>query len=154
MKSITGKRLAWRALWGFGIGILVCLVYWMTGLVPRDTWFDAASSDVFIRSKMWFWPGAVLDVVFREVRPAIAAGILYAINGLMYAAISLLLLALRDRFLFYLLACIAVLGSITWFNVVVMDTFSWTWLLAASALLAIVAYCDLHRSPMSELKIR
>jgi hypothetical protein len=78
--------------------------------------------------------------------PAVAATALYALNGLTYAAISLALLVLRDRWIPYALFSIAIVGVLAWFNVAVMENFSWMWLTAVSAGLGAIGFWDL-RSP-------
>lgn len=147
MNALSPRR-SWaaRALVGFALGVLICVAYWLTGSVPRETWFNSQGTDEFIKSKMWLWPSAVLDVLFREVQPSVAAASLYVINGLTYMVISLGLLLLRDRRIPYVLFAVAILGGLAWFNAAVMQTFSWVWLIVVGAALAAIGYWDLRAS--------
>ena len=142
--TFSRRGLVIRAIAGFALGVFVCIVYWMTGGIPREAWFDPQGTDQLIKSKMWFWPSAILDVVFREAQPHVAAVALYAINGLTYLAISVGLFALRDRPGSYLLLSVTVLGALAWFNASVMQTFSWLWFLVVIAALGLIAYWDLR----------
>ena len=149
--TFSRRGLVIRAIAGFALGVFVCVVYWMTGGIPREVWFDSLGTDQFIKSKMWFWPSAVLDVVFRETRPQVAAVVLYAINGLTYLVISVGLFALRGRPWLYVLLSVIVLGTLAWFNASVMQTFSWLWFLVVVAALGLVGYWDLRLQRRSEL---
>jgi hypothetical protein len=148
MNAMSQPKNRWiaRALVGFALGVIVCLAYWLTGGVPRETWFNPQGTDEFIKSKTWLWPSAVLDVVFREMQPSVAAATLYALNGLTYMAISLGLLVLRDRRVPYVLFAVAVLGVLAWFNAAVMQSFSWLWLIVVAAGLGAIGYWDLRSS--------
>ena len=148
MNVMSQPKNRWivRALGGFVLGVLVCLAYWLTSGVPRETWFSPNGTDEFIKSKTWLWPTAVLDVVFREMQPNIAAATLYALNGLTYMAISLGLLILRDRRVPYVLFAVAVLGALAWFNATVMQSFSWLWLIVVAAVLGAIGCWDLRSS--------
>ena len=148
MNAISQASNQWvgRALIGFALGVIVCLAYWLTGSVPRDTWFNPQSTDEFIKSKTWLWPSAVLDVLFREMQPSVAAVALYALNGLTYMVISLGLLALRDRRVPYVIFALAVLAFLAWFNAAVMQNFSWVWLIVVAAGLGVIGYWDLRSS--------
>ncbi len=148
MTSASLRANGWheRAMCGFAIGVAVCLAYWAIGGVPRDFWFDHRGTDELVRSKFWLWPTAVLDVVFRESPHAVAAIALYSLNGLTYAAVSLSLHLLRRHWVLYALVSMALVGALAWFNVAILDNFSWIWLLAVCVMLGVLASRDL-RSP-------
>lgn len=135
-----------RALGGFFIGVVVCLTYWASGAIPRDLWFDQSGTDELIRSKLWLWPSAVLDVLLRDVPQAVAAIALYSLNGLTYAGISVSLYLLRRNWIAYAIVSIVFVGLLTWFNVAMLENFSWLWLAAVCVTLGAVASRDL-RSP-------
>jgi hypothetical protein len=136
-----------RALAGFTIGFAVCLMYWSFGFIPRETWLSSPIANSMVQAKGWIWPTALLDVVFRDVGSGASVAILYALNGLMYAVISVGSSMLRLRPVLYVSFLGAVLGLLSWFNISVLQTFSWLGFFVVLMGLILLAILDLC-SPM------
>src|SRR5687768_16989070 len=128
-----------RAVGGFAVGVSVCIIYWLSGYVGRDVWFTSSISNAMVNAKTWLWPTAVLDGIFRDTTPQVTVAILFAINGLTYAVISLALFAFRGRPAFHIALALGVLVAVTYFNTVLMAAFSWLGLsIVLAGLLALV----------------
>lgn len=144
MQSENRKVLG-RALFGFALGVMICVSYWVSGFIPREIWFNSQTGRVLIQGQTWYWPTAIFGVVFREDNPQVAMAILYAMNGLTYSAISVALFALRSNTALYLLLSVSILSVLTWFNVSIMQDFSWLWFSVAFLGLASLGFFDLRQ---------
>jgi hypothetical protein len=138
-----------RALAGFGIGLAICIVYWSFGFVSRETWLSSPIASSMVQAKGWIWPTALLDVVFRDVGPGTTVAILYGLNGLTYAAISAGSSILRTRPALYVLFMVVVLVVLVWFNVSVLQAFSWLGFVVVLIGLILLAILDLRSSKRS-----
>jgi hypothetical protein len=141
----SAKKLLRRALFGFVVGVVICVCYWVSGLIPREIWFNSQTGRFLIQGQSWFWPTAILGVVFREEDPRIAIAILYAMNGLTYSAISVALFALRSNTALYLMMSVSILSMLTWFNVSIMQDFSWLGFSVALLGLVSIGFVDLRQ---------
>jgi hypothetical protein len=145
----SGSAWMVRALAGFSIGLAICAMYWSFGFVPRETWLSSPIANSMVQAKGWVWPTALLDGVFRDVGPGSAVAILYALNGLTYAAISVASSILRTRPALYVPFMLAVLGILIWFNMSVLQAFSWLGFLVVLIGLILLGILDLRSSKKS-----
>lgn len=132
-----------RALTGFGIGLAICAMYWSFGFISRETWLSSPVASSMVQAKGWIWPTALLDVVFRDLGAGTAVVILYVLNGFTYAAISAASSILRTRPALYVPFMLAVLAVLIWFNISVLQAFSWLGFLVVLTGLALLAILDL-----------
>ena len=119
------RKLVNRAIFGFVLGVVICISYWVFGFIPREIWFSSQMGSYLIQGQSWFWPTAILGVVFREMDQWPAVAILYALNGLTYAAISAGLFVMRSTRTLYVVLSASILSVLTWFNISIMQDFSW-----------------------------
>jgi hypothetical protein len=133
-----------RTLAGFGIGLAICVMYWSFGFIPRETWLSSPIASSMVQAKGWIWPTALLDVVFRDAGSGAAVAILYSLNGLTYAVISAGSSILRARPALYVSFMAAVLGLLIWYNISVLQAFSWLGFLVVLIGLILLAIVDLR----------
>jgi hypothetical protein len=145
--SSPAKDLARRGVIAFSIGVAVCLLYWASGFIPREWWFasDNRISEQLIVGKFWLWPTALLAPIFAPGNESYGVSAIYVLNGVTYAFVGVTLMAVRNAPAIYVLVVLATLAALGWFNAVVMETFSWLWLILVTALLTLTAVSDLRR---------
>jgi len=119
------REIISRSVQGLVAGVAVCLLYWLSGLVPREMWFGSTVGAELIQAKGWLWPAAILDAALGQFDPWFVAVVLYAMNGLTYAAVALGFLVVRASVAAYCSLAFAVLLALGWFNVSVLHAFSW-----------------------------
>jgi hypothetical protein len=147
MSFFTESRrgLAFRFLWGFSIGVGICVVYWAFGFVPREVWFGSPIAAELITGHTWLWPTAFLGVVFRDVNLPLAVIGMYSLNGLVYGLVSASLFAAKRKAVVYALLVAALILSITWFNASILQAFSWIWFAVILGAISAIAARDLRR---------
>lgn len=121
----------------------VCLTYWLTGFVPREVWFGSLIGSELIQAKGWIWPTAIFDAVTLKLEPWVAALILYGLNGVTYSAIAIGLLAVRVSILAYCILALMIVLILGWYNVAVLQSFSWLGLILVISSLISIAIHDL-----------
>lgn len=134
---------------GFAIGVGICVIYWIFGFIPREIWFGSPVTATLITGQTWVWPTATLGVLFRDLNIVLGVIAMYSLNGLVYGLISTSLFVAKRNPIVYVLLALTVLSLIAWFNVAIMQTFSWVWLIVVSAGLGIIGYWDLRQARRS-----
>jgi len=133
-----------RVLIGFAVGLGICLVYLLSAYLLREVWWTSPVAASLRHARLWVWPSAMLDVVFREMSPLAITVILCVINGLTYAVVASALVTVRGRLWLYALLVALVLGFAIWLNVNVYESFSWLGFLMIVVGLGLVAGYDLR----------
>lgn len=129
-----------RAMWGFLIGVLVCVAYWLSGFIPREIWYNSWAGSVAISLHAWLWPFGIFTIGPRSEQYVL---LFYIVNGLTYAILSAALFVLRFRPAAYLSVIAATLTFLSWLDGL-WDAHSWISFALVLVFLFVLAWHDLR----------